>query len=178
MIITISGKAGSGKTEIGKKLAKKLNYKFISMGDLRGKIALKHNLTIDQLNEIGKREDWTDKQVDEQLIKIGKKDNYVIDTWIGFHFIPNSIKIFLEVNPKIGAERIFKDQRSDEEKKQTVEQIMEMLEKRRENTRLRYKKYYNVDFLNKPHYDFILDTTNLTKREVFDKLYNFIKTKL
>ena len=41
MIITISGLPGSGKSTIGKMLAKKLGYKFYSMGDLRGKIEKK-----------------------------------------------------------------------------------------------------------------------------------------
>lgn len=176
MIITISGKPGAGKTTVAKILAKRLNYEHISMGDLRGKIALKHGLTIDELNEIGKKEIWTDKEADDELIRLGKEeDNLVIDTRIGFHFISNSIKIFLDVNSRIGAERVFKDYRPDEPRKESVDKLEETLKKRIANDQERYKKYYNIDFLDKSNYDLIIDTTNLTKGEVVDKLIKFIK---
>ncbi|MCX6741353.1 MAG: AAA family ATPase, partial [Candidatus Parcubacteria bacterium] len=46
MIITLSGKPGSGKTTVAKILAEKLGYKFYSTGDLRGQMAMKRGLTI------------------------------------------------------------------------------------------------------------------------------------
>jgi len=176
MIITISGKPGSGKTTAAKRIAKELGYKHLSMGDLRGRIAQRHGMTIDELNEIGKKEDWTDKEADAELVKIGKKeDDYVIDTWIGFHFIPKSIKIFLEVDEGVGAERIFKDQRPDEPKKKTAEEVEKMLKERIENSRARYKKWYKIDYLDKANYDLIIDTTKMKKKEVADKILKFIK---
>ena len=108
MIITISGWPGSGKTTVGKLLARKLNYKFYSMGNLRGKTALEKNLTIDQLNKIGEDESWTDKDVDEYQKKLGEKeDNLIVEGRLSFHFIPKSLKIFLKVDQIIGAARIF-----------------------------------------------------------------------
>ncbi len=176
MIITISGKPGSGKSIIAELLGKKFNYKHYSIGDLRGKIAMEKGMTIDELNELGKGEFWTDKDVDDELGKVGKQeDNLVIDTWIGFYFIPNSIKIFLEIDPKVGAERIFKKQRPDEPKKKTIEEVEEMLKKRVEDSDARYKKYYKINFLDKSNYDLIIDTTNLSVEQVLDKILNFIK---
>ncbi len=176
MIITISGKPGSGKTTAARRIAKELGYRHLSMGDLRGRIAQKHGMTIDELNEVGKKEDWTDKEADAELIRIGKEeDDYVIDTWIGFHFIPGSIKIFLEVDEDIGAERIFKDQRPDEPEKKTVEGVKEMLKERIENSRARYKKWYGVDYLKKSNYDLIIDTTNMEKKEVAGKILEFVE---
>ncbi len=177
MIITISGIPGSGKSTIAKLLAKKLNYKHYSMGDLRGRIAIKHGLTIDKLNEIGKTEIWTDKEADDELVRLGKKDNLVIDTWVGFHFLPNSIKIFLETDPRIGAERVFKDQRPDEAKKKTIEEVEEMLKKRLEDSNARFKKYYNLNILDKSHYDLIIDTTNITPEQVINKILEYIEYK-
>ena len=59
MIITISGIPGSGKTTVGRMLAEKLGYKFYSIGDLRGKMAMERGMTIDQLNELGKTDGRT-----------------------------------------------------------------------------------------------------------------------
>jgi CMP/dCMP kinase len=176
MIITITGKPGSGKSTVAKVIAKKLNYSFFSTGDFRGEVAQKHGLTIDELNEIGKKEFWTDKKVDDKVKLIGKtKDNFIIDTWLGFYFIPHAIKIFLDVDLNIAAKRIFIDQRKDEEKKETVNQVKEMLEKRLKETQDRFKKYYKVDFLDKKHYDKIINTTNLSKYQIINKILEFVK---
>ena len=177
MIITIGGTPGSGKTTIANRLAEKLGYKHVSIGDLRGKVATEHGLTIDELNEIGKTEFWTDEEVDKELARIGKQeDNFVIDTWIGFHLISHSVKIFLKVDIKIGAERIFKDQRPDEPKKETKEEVEEMLKKRLEDTNARFKKYYKADMLDESHYDLVIDTTNITPEQVIDKILKKIAT--
>jgi cytidylate kinase len=91
MKITITGKPGSGKSTVAGILAQKLNCKYCSIGDLRGEIAQEHGLTIDELNEIGKKESWVHKKADEKTIEIGKtKENYIVEGWIAYHFIPHS----------------------------------------------------------------------------------------
>ncbi|MBD3355355.1 AAA family ATPase [Candidatus Woesearchaeota archaeon] len=179
MIITISGFPGSGKSTVGEMLAEKLGYNFLSMGDLRGKIAIKHNLTIDQLNKIGESEDWTDKEADKELIRIGKQeDDYVIDTRLGFHFIPDSVKIFLGVDLETGAERIFNGpRRPDEKKYSSVGALKGELKQRIKSDKKRYKKWYGVDFTNKSNYDLIIDTTELTPEKVVEKILKHIQHK-
>ncbi len=91
MIITISGLPGSGKSTVGKILAKKLGYEFMSLGDLRGKIAIDRGITIDELNHLGEKEGWTDKEVDDYQREYGKThDNLVVEGRLSFYFIPRS----------------------------------------------------------------------------------------
>jgi len=178
MIITISGKPGSGKTSVAKAISKKLRYDFFSAGDFRGKVAMKHGMTIDELNKVGKKEFWTDKEVDDEMKKLGKeKDNFVVEGWLSYYFIPNSIKIFLDVDIKEASKRIFKDQRPDEEEKEDVKDVEKMIKKRLEESNKRYKKYYDADFLDKKNYDLIIDTTNLNINEVVEKILKFINNK-
>ena len=178
MIISISGLPGSGKTTVGKLLAKKLGFKFYSIGDLRGRMAMERGLTIDQLNEIGMKEEWTDKEADEYQKKLGEKeDKFVIESRLGFHFIPESVKIFLEVDLKTAAERIFNDPRPDEKKRKSVEKTMEGIKERIENDKTRYKKYYGIeDFMNRSHYDIVIDTTNLEIEQALEKILKMLKT--
>lgn len=169
--ITISGKPGSGKTTIGKILAKKLNLKFYSIGDLRGQIAQKKGLTIDQLNEIGIRESWTDKEVDDFQKEFGKKeDNFVVDGRLSWKFIPDSIKIFLDVKKEVGAKRIFNDNRADEFKGQDWKDQMQKINERITSDKKRYMKHYGINFEDKYNYNIALDTSNLNKEEVVDEL--------
>jgi len=179
MIITISGLPGSGKSTVGKMLAEKLGYRFYSVGDLRGKWALEKGMTINELNELGENEEWTDKKADECQTEIGKRDdNLVIDGRLAFHFIPNSFKVFLAVDPDEGARRIFKDnsgKRSDE-KKVGLKQLRSGLEERIKSDEKRYKKYYGLDFRDKGHYDLVIDTTRLEPDEVVSKILKAIKS--
>ncbi|MBI4146203.1 cytidylate kinase family protein [Candidatus Woesearchaeota archaeon] len=179
MIITLTGKPGSGKSTVARIVAKELGYKFFSAGDLRGQIAMKHGLTIDQLNEVGKKEIWTDKECDDLLEKMGKtEDNIVFDSWLAWNFIPNSVKIFLDVDLHEAARRIFANQRPDEAHKDSVEEVFEMISKRLNETAARYKKWYNVDFLNLKNYDHIIDTTNLTPDKIAKKIIDLMKGKV
>ena len=179
MIITISGTPGSGKTTIAQNLADRLNYKHYSVGGIRGQIASNHGLTIDKLNKIGEREAWTDKEADELTIKMGKEgDNFVIDGRLAYHFIPHSYKIFLKVDEQEAAKRIFKNQRKDEEKKQTIEQVLQMIKKRHQSDHIRYQKYYGLNFEDEINYDFILDTTNFSISQVTEKILQHIKIVL
>ncbi|MDO8741237.1 MAG: nucleoside monophosphate kinase [Candidatus Woesearchaeota archaeon] len=179
MIITISGKPGSGKSTVGKLIAKKLKFRHYSIGDLRREIAKKHGLTIDELNKIGEKEVWTDKEVDDYLKRLGQtEDNFIVDGWISFYFIPDSIKIFLDVDLHEAAKRIFKDQRPDEDHKDSINEVFKMIKKRLEETTRRYEKHYGIkDFTDKKYYDLIINTTNLTINQVADKMLDFIQNK-
>ncbi|RLJ06058.1 MAG: hypothetical protein DRP18_01725 [Candidatus Aenigmatarchaeota archaeon] len=176
MIITISGVPGAGKTTVGKILAKKLGYEFFSMGDIRGRLAKERGLDINQLNKIGEKEDWTDRKTDEYQKKLGKRNNIVVESRLAYHFIPHSVKIFLEVDPKTGAERVMKTER-DDERYESIEETMEALEKRMESDRKRYKKYYGIDFPDKSKFDLVIDTTDKTPEQVVNIILDFIKNK-
>ena len=87
MIITISGKPGSGKSKISKELAKKLKYKHYSVGDLQGKLAIERGLTITEMMTLEKNNPKIHKEVDKKTEKLGKtKDNFVIDGWFKADF--------------------------------------------------------------------------------------------
>jgi CMP/dCMP kinase len=171
MIITISGMPGSGKSTVGRLLAKQLGYKFYSVGDFRGEMAQKLGLTIDELNKVGEKDFWTDQKADDWQKKISRtEDNVVVDGWLAFHFIPKSLKIFIEVDAKTAAHRIFINQRPDEKYLNSEVAVEKQITTRLEETRKRFLKYYQVDFLNKDYYDLIIDSTNILPQEVVNKI--------
>lgn len=179
MIITISGMPGSGKSTVAKLLAKRLGYRHYSMGDLRGKMAMERGITIDELNELGKREDWTDREPDEYQKTLGEReDNFVIDSRLGFYFIPHSFKIFLDVELQVAAERIFKNQRPDEKPCQTVGELADRLRVRADDDDVRYKQYYGASFQDRSRYDLALNSTRETPDEIVEQILAALPKKL
>ncbi|MBI2112124.1 AAA family ATPase, partial [Candidatus Woesearchaeota archaeon] len=80
MIITISGTAGSGKSTVGKLLAKKLKYKHYSMGDLQRQIAEQRGITLLELGKLEETDPSIDKELDQKQIQLGKTENkFIID---------------------------------------------------------------------------------------------------
>jgi predicted cytidylate kinase len=176
MIITISGLPGSGKSTVGRMLANRLGYRFFSIGELRGEIAMRMGKTIDELNEIGKSEDWTDRQADEHTKRMGEtEDDCIIDGWVAFHFIPASFKLFLECDVCEASRRIFRDQRKDERKARSAAGVQEMISRRLSETDARYRKHYGIDFLERRNYDLVIDTTAMSPEQVVERVLAALK---
>lgn len=167
---------GSGKTTVGKMLAKKMGLDFFSVGDLRGKMAAERGMTIEEFNKLGEREAWTDKEIDDYQANYGRThDNFIAEGRLAFHFIPDSIKIFLNVDLRAAAKRVFADPRPDEERRFSVEEEMRAMRERIKGDKKRYLKYYNVDPYIKKNFDIFLDTTGIEIPEVVKILAEKIK---
>lgn len=169
MIITISGLPGSGKSTVGKIIAEKLNYEYMSVGDFRGQMALDRGMTLDELNRLGEGESWTDEEADKYQAEYAKThDNLVIEGRMSFHFIPDSFKIFITVDLKTAAKRTLQNraERKDEAKVSGAAEAEELLRERIESDKKRYLKYYGIDYTDPKHYDLVVDATTPSAEEI------------
>lgn len=184
MIISISGTPGSGKSTVAKKLVEKLGYKHYDIGILRRLAAKAKGMTLDEYNRFGERDFSTDKDADEYLKKLGEtEDNFIVESRTAFHFIPHSLKIYLTVSEREGAKRIFSDlklnpNRNEGRQLNTIDQVYESNQERRRSDGKRYEKYYNLDISDPGNYDLVLETSNLSIEEEFEKVWEFVKSKL
>lgn len=182
MIITISGLPGSGKSTVAKILAEKLGFKQYYAGQVRREAARKRGMTLGEFNTLGEKDISTDKLVDDVLSELGKKeDNIVVQGRTAFHFIPNSVKIFLDVDLKEGARRIFEEKRHankrNEKAARTVEEELKIQQERMKSDTKRYRKYYGIDCFDKKHFDLVVDTTDISPERVVERILKFLKER-
>ena len=182
MIITLGGDAGSGKSTVSKLLAKRLQYKHYSMGDLQRKMADEKGMTIEEHIRSAKENPEINKQVDEYQKKLGQKESdFVIDGRLSWHFIPHSFKVFLRCDERIAAQRIFSDhlggKRKTEKTMKDVDDAMADMNARRENEVIQYKEQYGIDIRDRKNYDLVIDTTNSLPGQIVDDILAAIKKK-
>jgi cytidylate kinase len=179
MKITISGKIGSGKTTVSKALCKRLKLKYLSTGDILRELAKEKGMTITELVKLAEKETKYHKELDSKLTKMGKtQDNFVFDSRLAFHFIKNTIKIFLNVNLDIAAKRIFNQKRKKEKENISIEKTKKVIKKREQSELKTYKELYNLNHHDKKHFDLVIDTSELTPKAIVDRVINFINQKL
>jgi cytidylate kinase len=178
MIITIGGKSGSGKSSVSKAIAAKIGYKFFSTGDFFREQAAKRGLSVLEYDKLAASKKEFDLQADEVQRKLGQAEkNLVVESRLGFHFIPNSIKIFLTANDEVRAKRTMEPGRSQENHR-TLDEAWKKLAERDECDRGRYVKLYGVDPFNEDNYDFVLDTSGNTVEQSAKVVLDFVMKRM
>jgi len=175
MILTIAGTPGSGKSTIAKLLQEKLSnqdFKLIDVGILRRNVAKKMNMTIEEFNNWSKDNPVKgDKQFDEETFKeVQRVKNAIVVGRMAFFTIPQSIKIFIDVDITVGAKRIFIEKETNNKRNEgEIKSIEEQIKKNKERIEIdisRYNKIYNINPYDKKHFDLVIDSTKKTPEEI------------
>jgi CMP/dCMP kinase len=185
-IITISGTPGSGKSTIAIQLAQKLEAERIYVGGIRRDLAKKKGMTLAELNIYALTHPETDVDIDKLVAKntkeLAKTSPVIAEGRTMFHFIPDSIKIYIKSNFDTGAERIWKALQFKENKDarneanvSSLEELKIKLHEREGSDIMRYKKYYDINHTDLSNYDIIIDTTKLNRQEAAKKTLEAIK---
>lgn len=154
-IITLSGKPGSGKSSTADKVAELLNYTRHSSGDMVRQILAKSHMTLEEYNQKAETDHDLDDKVDEQLRALRDKKDIVVDSRLGFYWIPESFKVYLDLDLEIATARIFKDTVSNSMRKavgtssSSLSDVSRQVKERMLNEQSRFKAMYGVDLTTK-----------------------------
>lgn len=177
MIITITGKPCSGKGTVAKAFCKKYNFEYVCTGDMFRQFAKQFGydniLTFQQQDP---RVTEIDKLVDNKTKELSKQidQNIVVDSRMAWHFIPNSFKVFIDVNDSVAGQRLL-DANRETEQSSSLNDAIKSLQSRWLVENERYTKLYNTNNLSLNNYDFVIDSSNLTPEEIVEKIYEQYK---
>src|SRR3989344_1242371 len=161
-LITIAGSLGSGKSSTAKAVAKALDYKHFSSGDLFREIATKRGESVEATNISAEVQKDIDHQVDELLERMGREENrLVVDSRLAWHWMPDSFKVFLSLDADSAAQRIFQDvvkkNRVSEDAK-SVEDVRASIERRFASEQKRYRSLYDINPTDPKNFDLVIKT--------------------
>lgn len=171
MKITISGIGGVGKGTTAKLLTKKLGYQKMSGGDFFRQMAKDLNMNIYQFDQFVRKNPDYDERLDKIQEEFGKNNNdFVLESRIGWYFVPDSFKIKLICEENERIKRISQRDGGD------LEKIKKEEDKRLTSANERYKKLYGIeDFRNNSHFDLIVNTTENSPEEIVQIILDEMK---
>lgn len=170
MKITLGGCAGTGTTTVGKLLAEKLHYPFMSGGGIFTEMAAKRSVTREALSEMAKIDPTVDEELDRSIKEYGQSHpNFVFESRLAFHFIPDSFKILLLCDFETRIARVA------EREGVCLVEATENTRIRESNDNQRFTHLYGIeDCCDRLHFDYCIDTTNKSATEVAKELLNVI----
>lgn len=170
MNITITGNLGSGKSSVCKEL-NQAGFTVVSAGDIFRQIAAEKGMTVIELNEAAKKDRSIDDMLDDRSTKLGKEmDHTVFDSRLAWHFVEDSFKVFLLVETKEAARRVFDGDRRSAEDYQDIEQARRGLEERAGLEQERFRKLYGIDYYDASNYDLIIESTCATPGQIAQEI--------
>lgn len=189
MIILVCGFTASGKSQVARHLAKKLNFKFIHTSHILKQIATDKEINHEKTKsnngwyeksgfDAVRKEDLSiDKKLDSYLLKILKAEkNIVLDSWtMPFLFKRKKevLRIWLSATKK---ERLRREMLRNNI---SLSLAKKLLKEKDDFNINHFKKIYGFSLgKDLDVFDYILDTTKLEKKEVFKKCLSFVKEKI
>lgn len=180
-IITISGKPGSGKSSTADKVAELLGYTRHSSGDMVRQVLGKLGMTLEKYNQMANDDHAFDAKVDEKLRDLRNKQDIVVDSRLGFYWLPESFKVYLDLELDIATARIFKDavtnnsRKSIETNSSSLTEVSRQVRERMLAEQNRFKKLYGVNPYDTNHFDLVIDTSRQNPQSVAIAVFDAYK---
>ena len=167
MLITITGMNGSGKSTAAQIIAEKLGYEYVSIWNMKRKLAAEMGISISEFDELGARPENQhefDLKYEDYQRSFSPDANIVLDSRLGFWCQPNSFKLFLTVDAREAAKRIF-SQKRETDNYTSEEEVYEITKKRNDEQLERFQRLYNINYQDTTIFDLVVDTTGKKTEE-------------
>ena len=167
--ITLSGEVASGKTTVGKLLAERLNYEFISLGTIIREKADAEGLSIVDFQKKCQNDPGMDLEIDKDFSNFcNERDQLVIDYRMGFHFIEEAFHIYLKISEENAVERLKSAKRHNES--------FETVRERNDSFKNQFLNAYQVDYTAASNFNLIINIEkSFTPEQIVETIMNNLK---
>ena len=171
MLISITGKLGSGKSTVCNLLKDRYGFEIYSTGAFQREVARSMGITTLELNKRLREDPSLDYVIDDKVKQLSiekAEEKLIFDSRMAWHFAVKSFKIFLTIDPCEAARRVMKNQRGCEEFYADEQEACDKLIERSQVEQARFMQIYGVDYYDFNNYDLIVDTTARTPEEIIE----------
>jgi len=166
VVITISGPHGAGKSTYAKAIAKALNLRYVSSGEVFRRLAKENGCDLEFFSKKCEKDKSIDNKIDQITIDEAKKGDVVLEgqlaSWMAKDF--SDFNIYVTASIDVRVKRIAGRDKVDfkKAKRETIARTKSAIR--------RFKRMYKIDTENKDIYDIILSTDRLSKRKCMNIL--------
>ena len=165
--ITVTGDPGSGKSTFARAVADRTGFRLITTGNIFRQTAADMGISVTELNELAEKQAEIDAKVDDYLVSLNDTaESLVLDSRMAWHFVQDTLKVRLTVDPDVAVQRIFKDTADLREKFDNLEQAVEEVARRKKSEILRYKSLYGVDIGDESNFDLVINTSHKAPKDI------------
>ena len=185
-IITLSGKPGSGKSSTSDKVAEMLGYTRYSSGDFVRAVIKRRKITLAQFNKMAASNHALDEEIDEKLRDLRTQNDIVVDSRLGFYWIPESFKVYLDLDMDVATARIYKDAIDNAGRQagagmaHSLADVQRQVQSRLNAEKRRFKAMYGIDPYKNSNFDLVINTSRHSPQTValtiFDNYRKWLKS--
>ena len=151
------------------------------------RVLKRNGLTLEEYNTKASSDHDLDDQIDEELRMLRDLDDIVVDSRLGFYWLPESFKVYLDLNLDVATARIYNDITSNESRQgvgtssTSLSTVARQVHDRMQAEQHRFKRLYHVDPYDTKHFDLIIDTSRHNPHSVaitvFDHYKEWLETE-
>ncbi|MCQ2610189.1 MAG: cytidylate kinase family protein [Treponema sp.] len=168
--IAISGKSGCGNTTVSTLLSQKLGITLINYTFRQ--LAAEKGLTLAQVIENAKTDDYYDKYVDTHQVELARAESCVLGSRLAIWMLKEAdLKVYLKLDEDTRAKRILNREGGD------LEEIKKFTQMRDSEDSRRYKTLYDIDNNNYDFVDLVIDTGTNNPEQIVEIILNKLKEK-
>jgi CMP/dCMP kinase len=166
--ISITGDLGSGKSRVSKQLCAETGFQYLSTGQIQRQLALELGIDTLEMNRLADTDPTIDERIDGALIALNKIEDtgYIIDSRLGWHFVPSSFKVFLKTELQESVRRIMADEARKSENYADAAEAANKIRARKQSENDRFLEKYGADCTDMDNFDIVVDTTDRSPDEV------------
>ncbi|MDX1913137.1 MAG: cytidylate kinase family protein [Saprospiraceae bacterium] len=177
--ITLTGDLGSGKSAVSRILCERSGFEYISTGKVQRQLAQSLGLDTLEMNRRADIDPTIDEQIDGIFVALGRDPkSYVIDSRMAWFFLPDSFKVFLQIDVKIAVARILNDPTRNSEQYTSAEEAAEKILARKASENARFLQKYGADCANLNNFDLVINTAERSPAQVADLIFEALDARL
>ena len=128
-------------------------------------------ISLDDFNKLAAEDHSLDDAIDEELRNLREQKDIVIDSRLGFYWIPESFKVYLDLDMDVATARIFKDAVSNELREagegfNSLAEVKDTVNERLNNEISRFKAMYGINPYNRRNFDLVINTSRHSPQTV------------